>query len=255
MPDAECGGRLVAGAGDLGRLVRVGQPSARDLERLADLLRPRARGDVEEQRAGGVGGVDRALAGEPEAHVVLGQEHVRDPGVRIGLVAPQPEQLRRGESRQGAVARQLDQASQPDARLDLGALRRSALVVPEDRGPDHVAVRVEADEPVHLPRQADRPRGQPRQAGLRGAPPVVGILLRPAGLRRRERIALLGCGEHLAARGDRDPLDAGRADVDADQCEFTRQARRRRARRRGLRPSPAGPYGAPPRRCARQRRR
>ena len=38
--------------------------------------------DVEEQRPRGVRGVDRALAGQPEADVVLRQQHVPDPRVQ-----------------------------------------------------------------------------------------------------------------------------------------------------------------------------
>ena len=45
--------------------------------------------------------------------------------------------------------------STPDPPLDLLALGGGALVVPEDRGPDHPVALVEGDEPVHLAREAD----------------------------------------------------------------------------------------------------
>ena len=45
----------------------------------------------------------------------------------------------------------------PTRLLDLGALRAGALVVPEDRRPQHPVGGVEQDEPVHLAGQADRP--------------------------------------------------------------------------------------------------
>ena len=99
----------------------------------SDLLAPAAPGDVEEQRARSVGDVDRPRAGEPEAHVVLGQADARDAGVGVGLVVAKPDDLRGGEAGERSVARELDQAFEADARLDRLALGSRALVVPEDR--------------------------------------------------------------------------------------------------------------------------
>src|SRR4051794_37499817 len=56
------------------------------------------------------------------------------------------------------------------------------------------------------------------ERGFRFPPPVLRILLRPAGLRDRERVLALGLRQHLAGLGDADRLDAGRADVDADEA-------------------------------------
>ena len=215
--DAECAGGLVARAADLGRLVRARQPLARDLERVEHLVAPPPVPDVEEERPGRVGRVDRELALELQADVVLRQQDVADPAVDVRLVPAEPEELRRGEARERAVARQLDQPVEPDALLDLGALRARALVVPEDRRPQHFEAAVERDEAVHLARQPDRPLGEPREHGLRRAPPVGGILLGPPGSRRRERVLLLRDREDVAARRHRHALDAGRADVDPDQ--------------------------------------
>ncbi len=102
------------------------------------------------------------------------------------------------------------------ARFPVSAIRRSsptrssisahsaarALVVPEDRRAEDVAALVEADEAVHLSREADAGgvHAEPRERCLARAPPVLGILLRPAGLRRRERVVLLGGGDDLARR-------------------------------------------------------
>ena len=151
---------------------------------------------------GRVGDVDRVLARAPEADVVLRQQDVRDPRERLRLVRPQPEQLRRREAGQRAVAGQLDQPLEPDPLLDLGALGRRALVVPEDRRADHLARFVEDDEPVHLAAAADRGRLDVEvvERGLGGAGPVVRVLLGPAGLRRRERVVALGAGQDLAGR-------------------------------------------------------
>ena len=137
--------------------------------------------------------------------------------VRLGLVPAQPEQLGRGEPWQRPVAGQLDQPLEPDPLLDLGALGGRSLVVPEDRGPQDGAVLAEHDEAVHLARQADLALGQARQAGLRGAPPILGVLLGPAGPGRRELVLLARGREQLSLRRDGDCLDAGRADIEADQ--------------------------------------
>ena len=87
-----------------------------------------------------------------------------------------------------------------DALLDLGALGRRALVVPEDRGAQHPVVLVERDEAVHLAGEADRGRldAEVGQRGLGRAPPVLRILLRPAGPGDRERVLALGASDDLA---------------------------------------------------------
>ena len=79
-------------------------------ERASISLDQRAVGDVEEQRARGVGDVGGEVAGEAEADVVLRQEHRADAGPELGFVAPHPEQLGQREAGERGVARQLDQA-------------------------------------------------------------------------------------------------------------------------------------------------
>ncbi len=152
---AERGGLLVARAGDLGRLAHGRKPRAWDLERVQHLAGPAPSRDVEQERPRRVGCVDRPLAGQAVAHVVLREEDSVDARVDLGLVPAQPQELRRREAGQGAVAGERDEALEPDALLDLGALGRGALVVPEDRRTQDLASLVEADETVHLARQAD----------------------------------------------------------------------------------------------------
>ncbi len=115
---------------------------------------------------------------------------------------------------------QRDQSVEPDPLLDLGTLDRRPLVVPEDRRPDDAAGGVQSNEAVHLTGEADTGDMEPTEIPDRGecpVPPVVGILLRPAGSRGREWIAALGPREHRAVRGDGDRLDAGRADVETEE--------------------------------------
>ena len=221
LDDAEAEGRglLVAGAGDLGRLADGRQPRGRDVEGRQDLVGPASVGHVEEQGSGGVSGVDRPLAREPKPDVVLREHDSPDAGVDVGLVAAQPQQLRCGEARQGAVSRQRDEALEADQLLDLGALGHRPLVVPEDGGPEDASLGVEADQPVHLTRQADpgRLEPEPPESDLARPPPVLGVLLRPAGLRCGELVALLRRVDHLAVGRDGDRLHAGRADVEPDE--------------------------------------
>src|ERR671937_2267839 len=133
-------------------------------------------------------------------------------------MAAKPEQLRRRESGERAVAGEHDQPLESDAPFDLCTLCGGGLVVPEDRRAQHRFVLVEADEPVHLAGETNCVRRrQPLEDAPRRPNPVVGILLGPAGLRRRERVRLLGNCENIAVRRDYSSLDAGRPDVEPDE--------------------------------------
>ena len=183
--------RLVARSADLGRLVRRRQPLPRQLERVEHGAAPAPVRDVVEERAGRVRGVDRVLARHPEPHVVLRQQHVADPGVRLRLVLPQPEELRRREARQRTVPVLAIRSSRP-MRSSI-----SAHSAPVRWSFQRIAGRITCscsssdDEPVHLAGEADRGRldGERRVRGLGGAPPVLGILLGPARPGRREPVA------------------------------------------------------------------
>jgi hypothetical protein len=143
-------------------------------------------------------------------------------------VLAQPQQLRRGEPRQRAVARGGDQVREPDALLDLRTLLAGALVVPEDRRAQHRLVGVERDETVHLAREPDAGDGlgaQLLERLLRPAPPVLGILLGPPRLRRREAVLDLRAPDDLAVLGDRQRLDAARPDVQPDGDAHSATAR------------------------------
>ena len=74
--------RSVALAGDFRRLQGRRQPLGRELERLEYFGAPAPLGDVEEQRARGIGDVGRALTRKAEAHIVLRKEDVADPARR-----------------------------------------------------------------------------------------------------------------------------------------------------------------------------
>jgi hypothetical protein len=192
------------------------------VQRAQHLLAPAPAGDVQQQRAGGVGDVGGVLSGEPEPDVVLGQGDARDLAVGVGLVVAQPQQLGRREAGQRAVAGQRDQLSEPDGGLDLLALGLGALIVPQDRGTQHAVFGVQRDQPVHLAAQADAGgvadgRGQLGQDGLGGAPPVPGVLLRPAGARGGQGVLRLDPSQDPSIRVDRQPLGGRGPDVDAHE--------------------------------------
>ena len=154
--DAEGARGLVAGAGrDRGAvgglpaerlaLVEGRQEIGLDGQRPHHLLAPAPACDVEQERAGGVGDVARALAAQAQADVVLRQQDVGDSGVELGLVAAHPEELRRREARERPVSGQRDQPLEADRRLDLAAFDAGSPVVPEDRRAQGPVAGVERD--------------------------------------------------------------------------------------------------------------
>ena len=198
--------------------------------------------------------IDRS-AGEPQADVVLREQDV--PGTRphVRLVAPHPQQLRRGEPGQRAVAGQLDQTLEADPLLDLGALGRGAAVVPEDRRPQHALVAVEQDEPVHLPGEAERRRlhaevgegpcaASHQSSGSCSAQPGRGV---ESGYSRSARATTSPSGETASALTPLVPTSS--------PTSVTRRGRRTRARTPGPRPFAPAPRGGPARRFAPPRRR
>jgi len=158
-------------------------------------------GHVEQQRAGGLLHVDGELAGEAVADVVLGAHDVPDLGEGLRLVGLDPEELGEGEVGQGGVAGELDEPLVADFFGEPVALGLGAGVAPDERGAQDRAALVEHDGAVHLAGEADggdglawfRGGGERSADGLlRGAPPVLGVLLGPAGVRRFEGLMLAG---------------------------------------------------------------
>jgi hypothetical protein len=135
------------------------------------------------------------IAGEAETDQILRQQDVRDPRPEVGLVPANPEQLRRGETWQGVVARDRDQPCATEHVADLVALGLCPLVVPQDRRTQDPILGVERDQPVHLTGEAHRLHlvaahlvdRRPDRAHGRG-PPHVRVLFAPALMRRLERI-------------------------------------------------------------------
>ena len=80
--------------------------------------------------------------------------------------------------------------------------------------------RVERHEAVHLPGKPDagdlNAGRDLRKRSFRRAPPVLGVLLRPAGARSGKRIRALSPRDHRSLGRDRDRLHAGGAHVEPD---------------------------------------
>jgi hypothetical protein len=208
-------------AGRLAPLDQTRHLGPREPRRLQKVVRPVAPRHVEPERAGRVRHFRDVVAGQPEPHVVFWEEHGRDVLEELRLVAADPGELRCGETRHGDVARDLARSGK--RRLDLGALRGRTAVVPEDRRAQHRVVGVEAHRTVHLSRKSDATHIPERMLGGdgvdrrdRGAPPILGILLRPArsGSRDLERRARLR--DKPLIRVDQHRLDRRCADVDAE---------------------------------------
>ncbi len=172
---AECAGRLIPCSGGdghsvprlprhRGRLEQSRQPLGGKIQRGQDLLAPTPMRDVEQQGSRGVGHVGRTLAGQAETDVVLREHDVRDPRVDLRLVAREPEELWRRESCERAVSCQREEPLEPDPILDLGALGRCSLVVPEDRRAQHLVLGVDARRA-----RASGPRGRCRRSPGRPA--------------------------------------------------------------------------------------
>jgi hypothetical protein len=213
---------LSAGRAALDEPGHLRQPEPAGLQQLH---RPQARAHVQPQRAGRIGHLRHALAGQLQAQPILGQQHLVDAGKQRRLVPLQPQQLRGREPGHRQVA---GDGGQPgDAFREQRALRGAAAIVPQDGRPQHGALRIQHDGPVHLPGEAESPdRGHRRRPGGgrepvqrvgQCLPPVGGRLLRPQRLRpqHRQRGGLLR--QHPVVIPQQQHLDLGGAQIDSQE--------------------------------------
>ena len=160
------------------------------------------------ERAGGVRHVGGVVAGQPEAHIVLRQEHLGDVAEDLRLVPLHPDELRRGEAGQDDVAGDLAEAR---IGVELRRLLGRAAVVPQDAGAERPVGVVEQRRAVHVAGEADAAHA-----------------LHLGGMRLGERVD--GAFD-VAATSSRDPARTSR-DAAARHVERLARARRRSAARR-----------------------
>ena len=164
------------------------------------------------------------VAGQLQAHVVLGQEDVGGFGEDGRFVMRQPEKLGGGQAGHGGDAGDLAEVG--DGGFKGLALGGGAAVVPQDRGAQGAVGRVQQDGAMHLAGEADC--GGPGE-GLRGGLPESGGGLLVAFHQRSGCCSdHRGCGRVVVsgtvadARGrlcfvHQYRFDGGRADIDAEK--------------------------------------
>ena len=127
----------------------------------------------------------------------------------------------------------IDKGSTPGAVLD--AVRAAAgtpMLLTDAHVSDHRAVEDVDPRPISYHSRGQKPiryrkhrLDTQRREGRPGrVPPVARILLGPARPRRRKRVAGPGARDDRAVRRDRERLDAGRPDVEADEIHAPRAA-------------------------------
>ncbi len=101
----------------------------------------------------------RARRGNVSRDVIVGQQHLLDPGGVVGFVVAKPTQFGRRERCDQDTADSLRAAGRPAPLLDeVNGRVGGAGVVPEQRIADWHPVRVQRDHPVLLPTDRDSSR-------------------------------------------------------------------------------------------------
>ena len=99
--------------------------------------------NVQKQGARSVGHVRGVLAGQPEAHVVLGKQHVADAIPVVRFVFANPENFSECEVGERGIARELNQALEAECACEIATLFFRANVAPNQRGPNDISFFVE----------------------------------------------------------------------------------------------------------------
>src|SRR5258708_19289552 len=150
-------------------------------------------GDIEKQRSRSVSHVSGTFADEAEADVVRRKNERRNTFPVFRFVFADPEQFCEREICQCGIAGQLNQPLLADLDGQIAALLFSANVAPDQGGTDDASLIVEHNRAVHLTGETNASDFFSFEVGTRddlanrdagGAPPVFGLLLRPAALLR-----------------------------------------------------------------------
>ena len=120
--------------GDFGRFVNRGQNRVVQPERRGNLARPAAMRRIQQLHAGCVAHICGVFAGETEPDIILGQHDMAAGSENLGLVVFNPEKLGQAEAGQRGIAGDGKKLFRAQARVDLFAFRRAALIAPENGG-------------------------------------------------------------------------------------------------------------------------
>jgi hypothetical protein len=181
---------------------------------------------VVHERAGGIRRLRGQLASEPIANVVLGEHDLVEAPEGRRLVFAQPEDLREREAFERWIRNPFAQALLADQRRDLAALLGRPSIAPQQGRTYDFPGAIEEYGRMHLARKTDaadlrrlelRPPHDLLDGADRRLPPVVGMLLSPAGLGSRERQTHGDGGLQATQLVDDDGLDAARPDVQSHE--------------------------------------
>ena len=161
--------------------------------------------------------------GEAVCQIVLGQHDLCDLCEVLRLVLFYPQDLRSGESGEGDIGGVRGELFLSDDIVQIVRLLPGAAVVPEDGGADHVILRIQHHEAVHLTAEGDPCHlgsvlsVQQFLQSLQGLLiPVLGLLLRPPGMREKEGIFLGDDVQDLSFRIHEKELDGTGTQIDSD---------------------------------------
>ena len=193
----------------------------------ADVLRPAVRPQVEETALESPVPLDRALPRQAAGDVVVRADDRPRLGPHPGLVGRQPEGRRTDRLLRDRRARPFEQVGSCEPRPQLLHLGRGTSVVLLNRSSQRPPRPVQEDHAGHHPADADGRYVTAWELPAEGAdvrPPLLGILLGPAGSRRAELDIALRLRRDPPRRIDKDRLRRRRADVDAEKERHGRAA-------------------------------
>ena len=163
-------------------------------------------------------------AGELVRQIVLREHDLCDFSEVFRLVFTHPEELRGSKAREGDVRRQSRELVLADGIVEIVDLLKRASVIPQNRRADDVIGCIQRDKAVHLAARADaddivcvKALQKLRNTGRDRVPPVLGPLLRPAGVREAEGVFLCHSVQNIAVFCNKQQLARRRAEIDADK--------------------------------------
>ena len=162
-------------------------------------------------------------AGQAVSKIILGEHDPADLRKELRLILAHPKQLRGGEAGKGQIARQRQQALLAEVIVERIGLLAGAAVIPEDGGTDHLVVLVQGYQTVHLAAEAQTGDlggvdvlEQLGYTNTKSRPPLLGILLRPTGLRHHKGIGLRRAAQHRSLAVNQKDLHGRSAQINTD---------------------------------------